>query len=477
MIHITGTLHHLQTGARMTGPQLTAQIDRRARVLRHLGVQPGDSLVLSQAGTPSFFADLFAVWANGATAVVINPQLPEAERARLVHFSGTRLVLSDDLGMSAPVPVVDLAQEHAGATGAAPDGYVIDAAALVLFTSGSTGQPKGVVHSLRSLMARISANQAHIGRATLQSTLSTLPVSFGHGLIGNALTPLLAGGTVYLGADMGPALGLNLNEILSTHDIRFMSSVPALWQLALRSANEKPMPHLSRIHIGSAPLASALWSDIAAWSGCRNVVNMYGMTETANWVGGASSADTTPENGLVGTLWGGAVAVLTPEQEIISSGEGEVLVQVPSIMTGYLQNPDQTAAVFHRGWYRTGDIGVVDERGTILLKGRARYMINVAGTKVYPEEIDLLLEQHPSVAAACCFAKPDRVTGEAVSVAVALKPEMALAPTDLQTWAAGQIRAEARPQSVHILPSLARNSNGKLDRMQVAADCSANAAT
>ncbi|MEL6641054.1 MAG: class I adenylate-forming enzyme family protein [Pseudomonadota bacterium] len=475
MIHIKGHLHHLQSGDRVTGDALTAQIDRRSRVLKHIGILPGDAVVLAQAGTPDFFADLFAVWANGATAVVINPTLPETELSRLLAFCRARAVLGHGQDFATDVPVFHLARETSDQNLPAPPGYELDSPALVLFTSGSTGQPKGVVHTLRSLFARIALNQAHIGLATLTSTLATLPVTFGHGLIGNTLTPLLSGGTVHLAADIGPALGMGLNEILHTHDISFMSSVPALWQLAMRGANDKPMTALRQVHIGSAPLAAAMWQDMVAWSGCDAVVNMYGMTETANWVGGASSHDTPPTNGLVGRLWGGSVAVLTAEDEVRTSGEGEVLVQVPSIMTGYLNAPDKTAEVFRNGWYRTGDIGYVDDTGSIQLKGRARYMINVAGSKVYPEEIDLLLEQHPAVATACCFAMPDRVTGEAVAVGVALKPDVALTADVLLAWAKTQIRAEAQPKVVHILPSLARNTNGKLDRQQVAADCEGSA--
>lgn len=473
MINITGTLHHLQSDMRMSGAELTAEIGRRGRILKHLGVQPGDSIVLAQAGTPHFFADLFAIWTNGATAFVINPNLPDAECKRLVAFSDARFVLGHGQTLDVDVPVLHLAQIHDGENGPAPDGMVMDAPALVLFTSGSTGQPKGVVHTLRSLLARIALNQAVLGAETLRSTLATLPVTFGHGLIGNSLTPLLSGGTVYLGADVGPALAMNLNEVLHDHNITFMSSVPAFWQLAMRGGNDKPTPSLKRIHIGSAPLAREMWHEMMQWSGCDTVVNMYGMTETANWVGGASSSDMTPENGLVGRLWGGEAAVLTAEHDVRPAGEGEVLVRVPTIMSAYMKAPEKTAEVFHQGWYRTGDIGHVDEAGVIRLKGRARYMINVAGSKVYPEEIDLLLERHPAVATACCFARPDRVTGEAVAVGVALKPDAKLTSAELLAWARGQIRKEAKPQAVHILPALARNTNGKLDRQQVAADCNA----
>ena len=195
---------------------------------------------------------------------------------------------------------------------------------------------------------------------------------------------------------------------------------------------------------------------------------MYGMTETANWVGGASSATQAPEDGLVGNIWGGSAAVLGPNGDIQANGSGEILVQTPTLMQGYLDSPDKTDEVFHHGWYRTGDMGEGDETGAIRLKGRARYMINVAGSKVYPEEIDLLLERHPDVTNACCFAKPDVVTGEAVAAAITLKDGAEVTGTDVLDWVRTRIREDARPQAIYVVAELARNANGKIDRPKVA---------
>ena len=170
--------------------------------------------------------------------------------------------------------------------------------------------------------------------------------------------------------------------------------------------------------VGSAPLSADLWESIAEWAGTRNVANMYGITETANWLAAASALEHRPEDGLVGTPWGGALAVRDEGGRIRAAGEGEVLVQTPSLMSGYLRREDLSAEVIRDGWYHTGDVGRIDERGVLRLTGRIKHEINRAGTKIHPEDLDLLLERHPEVAEACAFGIPDAVSGEIVGIAV-----------------------------------------------------------
>ena len=124
---------------------------------------------------------------------------------------------------------------------------------------------------------------------------------------------------------------------------------------------------------------------------------MYGITETANWISGALASLSEPEDGLLGMPWGGHFAVLGDDGVLRAKGEGEILLQVPSLMSGYYRRPDLTAEVLRDGWYHTGDTGSVDPSGVLRLTGRNRYAVNRGGIKVYPEEVDLLLERHPEV--------------------------------------------------------------------------------
>jgi acyl-CoA synthetase (AMP-forming)/AMP-acid ligase II len=237
-----GTVTDHRTQESWSGPEIGAAAGERARALTAAGIGPGDRVLLWQAGSGAFFADLLAVWAAGAAAAVLNPGLTPEELGRIAAHVGPKAALVAGNAATArgllALPVFDFGADivPAGVGDAAPRPGGLDDPALILFTSGTTGTPKGVVHSFRSLAARLALNAAFIGAADMKMALCTLPVHFGHGLIGNSLTPLLHGGDVVLmpGSDMR-ALG-QLSAVIDRHTITFMSSVPAFWKLALKLA-------------------------------------------------------------------------------------------------------------------------------------------------------------------------------------------------------------------------------------------------
>jgi acyl-CoA synthetase (AMP-forming)/AMP-acid ligase II len=333
-------------------------------------------------------------------------------------------------------------------------------------TSGTTGRPKGISHSQAALLARIEHNLAAIGADLPRPTLCVLPVFFGHGLIGNVLTPLLAGSTVHLWPTPDAAELRGFGSYLDAHHIGFMSSVPSFWKLALRLATPPATP-LVRVHVGSAPLSTALWEEIAGWAGTRKIFNMFGMTETANWIAGGALDEPGATDGYVGTPWGGRFAIRTDDGTIHTTGRGEVLIASPSIMLGYWQRPDLDAEAFTEGWFRTGDIGELDAAGAVTLIGRIKTEINRGGIKVQAEEVDMLLERHPAIAEACAFGIPDAVAGEAVAAAIVLKPGGLYDPEAIKAWCRTQARADAVPSRLYLLPAIPRNDRGKIVRAEV----------
>jgi acyl-CoA synthetase (AMP-forming)/AMP-acid ligase II len=331
-----------------------------------------------------------------------------------------------------------------------------------LFTSGTTGMPKGVVLSFGAIAARIALNEGAVGKRALSRTLVTLPTHFGHGLIGNALTPLMSGCDIVL-PPAGMALAKELGRIIDEHRVTFLSSVPSLWPMAMKLGAGPARSSLQRVHIGSAPLSSTLWSNVASWTGAE-VVNCYGMTETANWISGASSRVDGIADGSVGRMWGGSVAVLDDEGQIRPTGTGHVVIQTPSLMSGYLHRPDLTASAMHEGWYRTGDRGVVSGSGNIRLIGRLKDEINRAGFKIQPAELDALLSRHPNVAEACAFAIPDPIAGEVVAAAIKPMLGVRVTPEDLRAWCRERLRREAVPERWFIVDEIPRNARGKVGR-------------
>jgi acyl-CoA synthetase (AMP-forming)/AMP-acid ligase II len=238
--------------------------------------------------------------------------------------------------------------------------------------------------------------------------------------------------------------------------------------MALRLSPRPRARSLRRVHVGSAPLSADLWSRIAEWAGCE-VVNCYGITETANWIAGASSREHLPADGLVGRPWGGHAGVRGDDGVVRTQGAGEIVVQTPSLMSGYLDRPDLTAAVLRDGWYATGDLGAIDAAGNIRLTGRAKDEINRAGFKVQPAEIDMLLESHPAIAEACVFGAPDSVSGEIVAAAIRLEPGAGEDAASLRDWCLKRLRREATPERWFFVEEIPKTARGKVSREAVRA--------
>ncbi|MCZ8315713.1 class I adenylate-forming enzyme family protein [Phreatobacter sp.] len=450
----------LRSGQGWTGHDIEAEARARGNILLRNGVARGDRCVIAPAGAADALLWMFAAWETGLTAIVVNPAITTVERANIV----ARARPSVWIGSDGPEVLLSRRSAHRQA----PRPSDPDDPALVLMTSGTTGVPKGIVHTLRSLHARIALNLAAIGPAPLTETLCVLPVFFGHGLIGNCLTPLAAGGRLHLWTSPTAAELVDFATRLSDQSITFMSSVPAFWKLAMRMSAPPQRPP-RRIHVGSSPLSLPQWEAIAGWSGTGDVWNMFGMTETANWIGGAPLSEARGRDGYVGRPWGGRIAVLDGDGQVRDRGRGEAVVLSPSIMSGYLDQPDPTRAAFAGPWFRTGDIGEIDDDGGLTLVGRIKFEINRAGIKIQAEEIDMMLERHPDVAEACAFGLPDPASGEAVAAAVVPIAGRHLDVAALRSWCRSQVRAEAVPVRLFVVPDIPRNERGKVLRDQVRA--------
>jgi acyl-CoA synthetase (AMP-forming)/AMP-acid ligase II len=331
-------------------------------------------------------------------------------------------------------------------------------------TSGTTSEPKGVVISHQALRERLRLNVELIGSGRLRHALQLLPLHFGHGLIGNALTPLAAGGALHLALPPGIAGLAALGQVIDRHGISFLTSVPSLWRVALKVSKPPEGGTLARVHVGSERLPAALWRAISEWTGGANVFNMYGMTEASNWIGGIGGREADFADGAVGVPWGGEFRVRGDDGRMSRSGSGEVLIRSPSTMTGYLDDAAATARALEDGWLATGDLGDLDARRGLRIVGRVKHQVNNAGIKVSMEEVERLLESNDDVEEACAFSVADPVSGEVAAAAVILKPRSALDGAALRRWCEGRIRREAVPAVVHVADALPRNARGKLDR-------------
>lgn len=471
-----GQLTHAESGTSWEANTLADEVYRRVRLFRSLGLATGDMVLIHHGGTLAFFADLFAAWHCGACAVCVNPGATAPEVKIISEFIEPTLSLYEEGGASADGLKVRVVRPSVDAAGLEPDpsdvgGADLDGDALILFTSGTTSQPKGVVHSFRSILARMTLNVESIGAQFLQRSLCILPTHFGHGLIGNCLTPLYAGGDLVIAPGNGVGALAAVPGFLKEHDVTFMSSVPAMWKILLKIAQPPNGNSLNRVHVGSAPLSIDLWQSISEWAGTPEVYNMYGITETCNWIGGGTLVDAQSKDGFVGSVWGGAAAVVSADGQMTRTGEGEILIQTPSLMRGYHRLPELTQDILVNGWFRTGDIGRLDSGGQLWLTGREKFEINNAGIKVHPEDVDLLMERHPDVEETYCFGIPDEVSGEAVGIAVVLMQGASATAEKLSEWCRSRLRAECIPQRWYFVDDIPKSDRGKVNRDTVREIC------
>ncbi len=488
-----GSLVEPLTGRRWDRAAILRGYAARLSFYHRHGIADSDIVFVHYGNTPEFFLDLLAVWSLGGCVVPIDGRLTTFEVETLARASGPRFSLwhgnADDptaKGLAAMgIRVLDAseaAEEKIDAVHGLVSGSLpwLDRPALILFTSGTTGQPKGVVHTHRSLRTRWVTLRQCLGTEKFRRTLCMLPTHFGHGLICNCLFPWLSGQDLFILPPFRPDVILQLGTLLDENRITFMSSVPTIWRLALKTARPPRGGGLQRVFCGSAPLSAFLWKDVQEWTGTREVFNSYGITETGSWVAGTTVPDFVPEDGLIGEPWGAVIRILKGADARVPPGQAEeclpgepgyVWINTPALMSGYLGREDLTRQVVSQGWFLTGDIGTIDGRGWLYLKGRERDEINKGGMKVHPSDIDAVAERFDRTVDVCTFGYEDPLHGENVAIAFVLKDAGEECIREFHEWLRRHLGKHQMPQRWYLLKEIPRTSRGKVNRSNVAREC------
>jgi oxalate---CoA ligase len=469
-------------GASLSYAGLQRALDRAAGRLAALGVGEGDRVALVAANGPALVVAFVAVAARGAAAAPLNPALGVAElTAELDDLHVSRL-LHDGSATAAEAAAAAAAAGNVAVSVFGMRDHLLhiddqpgdprqdegapDALALLLHTSGTTSKPKTVPIRQRNLVASTGAVARTYGLSSEDVTMCVMPLFHVHGLVAAVLGTLSTGGTVVL-PRFRPSV---FWDDIAQHGATWYTAVPTIHSRLLTRALELPaLPEhrLRFVRSCSAPLPTVLWRSYEEAIGVP-LVEAYGMTEAAHQMASNPLPPGERRPGTVGQPTGVEIATLDDDWLPVPAGaEGEVAVRGPSVVDHYLGNPAATAASFREGWFRTGDVGKLSADGYLTLVGRLKELINRAGEKISPYEVEDVLLTHPAVAEAAAFPVPDEKYGELVGVVVVLRAEAT--PKELAAHCADRLAAFKRPARVTILPEIPKGPTGKIQRRTLGA--------
>jgi malonyl-CoA/methylmalonyl-CoA synthetase len=417
--------------------------------------------------TPALHTSVAVVAAllAGVPAVPLNPKVGERELEHILSDSSPTLVLAE-AGVELPAALETLprvAIELTGQPGTLPEEADPEAPALIVYTSGTTGPPKGVVLPRRAIATTLDALEDAWQWTSDDVLVHALPLFHVHGLIIGILGPLRRGASVrHLGKFSTDAVAKELSS-----GATMMFGVPTMYHRIAGEvgANETLAKALGNARIlvsGSAALPVHDHQRITAATG-QEVVERYGMTETL--MNTSVRADGERKPGTVGVpLAGVDVRLIGDAGEVVEDTEsiGEIQVRGPNLFTEYLNRPDATAAAFDDGWFRTGDMATRDADGYLKIVGRkATDLIKSGGYKIGAGEIENALLEHPGVAEAAVTGEPDADLGERVVAWIVASGEPPTAQ-ELADHVARLLTPHKRPRVVHFLDALPRNDMGKV---------------
>lgn len=470
-------------GRSWTYEELAQASRRAATALRSQGVRAGDKVALLCFNTPGFVFAMFGAWRLGAAVVPVNHKLQAPEVDYVLSHSGAHLCLVD--GALAPLAqrvaarvtwlatdsvAPALADFDALIEAATPlDGDAAPAAdtlAEVLYTSGTTGQPKGCLHSHANVFHAALCAAASTALSHRERTLIAMPIWHSSPLNNWLLGTLLMGGTAVLLREYAPQAFL---DTLVDERISFTFGAPIAFLAPLAVVPDIASYDFSAMRLwayGGGPLGADMARKLAQSYRSDRFVQVYGMTESGPLGTLLQPEEAIAKAGSIGRAGvpGVAFEVRRPDGRRCEAGEvGEIHLRSPAMMQGYLDNAQATAAAFDdRGWYRSGDLARVDEDGYLFIVDRLRDMIITGGENVYSKEVEDALGAHPDVQDVAVIGRPHAEWGETVVAVLVARPGRRLAPDELRAFLETRLARYNIPRVFELREALPRTATGKL---------------
>ncbi|MDR2051708.1 MAG: AMP-binding protein [Deltaproteobacteria bacterium] len=465
------------TGRTLRFGELRSRAETLARLLRRNGFRRGERAgLIFMNGIEAVLAFFAVIEAEGA-AVPLPPGHSARELALLLEDAELSCLLSTEAlapeleaktGLAGPLSLpgnlllYPLSPPKAGAS---PQGWQEDTA-LLLYTSGSTGKPKGVPLTHSNLLAECRNIRAAHRLRREDTALCLLPLYHINGLVVTLLTPLLAG----LKVVMPPRFSASrFWTWVREHRVSWFSAVPAIYAILLgrRTPAPEEISCLRFARSASAPLPVKLLREFEKRTGVP-LIESYGISEGGSQITSNPLPPAARKAGSVGLPFGNEVRIFLADGETAPAGvSGEVAVRGDNLAAAYFKNPGATAESFRDGWFRTGDLGFLDSEGYLLLRGRGKELINRAGEKIAPAEIDEVLYRHPGVELAAAVGVPHALYGEEVVAFLRLRPGATAGEEDILSFCADKLAGFKIPKRIFFREGLPQGPSGKIQRLKL----------
>jgi len=466
--------------ATLTWAGLHAGARAVAQGLLARGLGKGDSVAVMLPNGRDAVLGFFGATYGGFVATQINLVAGATAIAYALTHAEARIVLVDDdtrrtldeivaaQNRSLDVTACTVAEVAAAADGTALPAVTPGDPAMLMYTSGTTGRPKGVLHSQTSLLAGgWTATLAHrLGPD--DRALCVLPLYHINGLGVTVIGPLVSGGSSVICPRFSAS---RFWEQCTSHAVTWFSVVPTIISHLVHGADEPDAATKARIRFArsaSSALAPEVQTAFEARFGIP-IVETMGLTETAPQILSNPLPPGIRKIGSPGQACGNAVAILSPD--LTPAGPdtvGEIAVRGPNVMLRYHKDPDATAAAMTAdGWFRTGDLGRMDADGYVYVTGRLKELIIKGGENIAPREVDEALHGHPDVMEAAAFARPCPRYGETVEAAVRLVPQSTATEAELIAVCVARLGAFKSPDRIYLLDDLPKGPSGKIQRLKL----------
>lgn len=440
------------------------EVESAAGRLAEAGVRRGHVVATILANRIELVTTFFAAWRVGAAVTPVNPALTAGEKAyQLADSSASLAIVAEaDMAGELPVPAItanELVQDHESAERI---GFSLEDLALIVYTSGTTGKPKGVLLDHGNLAAM---NEMMIGAVDLKPSdraLLVLPLFHVNGIMVSVVGPLSAGGSCVISQFQLTSFWAEVESYRPT----YFSAVPTIY-LLLNALPEDIHPDVSSVRFaicGAAPMPPNAITEFESRYGIP-VLEGYGLSEATV----ASTLNPLKGPRKVGTvglpLVGQHVRIQANDGSFLEAGSvGEVVIAGPNVMRGYLNRREETEQALQGGWLHTGDVGYLDQDGYLVLVDRKKDMIIWGGENIYPKEIEAVIHSHPAVLEAAVVGRSNPIYGEEPIAFVALRPGASVEPAELSEYCSAHLARFKVPREITILDALPKNSVGKITK-------------